>query len=161
MSGNDIIGRASCVIAGIAMMIVAALWSGAAAAQQILTVPATTIYPGDTISDGVLVDRSFTGTAAQVQSYKTKREELLGKVARRTLLAGYLIPADALREPFAVIQGQAVAIVFTSGGLSITGQGTPLKSAAIGDEVDVRNSESGIVVKGRVMPDHTVAVDGR
>ena len=161
MNGNDIIGRASSVIAGIAMMAVAALGPVTAAAQQVLTVPATTIYPGDAISDGALVDRQFTGTAAQIQSYKTKREDLLGKVARRTLLAGYLIPADALREPFAVIQGQTVPIVFSSGGLSITSQGAPLQSGAVGDVVSVRNIETGIIVTGRVMPDRTIAVDGR
>lgn len=161
MTGNDIIGRASSVLAGIAMIAVAVLGPIAAVAQQVLTVPAMTIYPGDTISDGALVDRQFSGTAAQIESYKTRREDLLGKVARRTLLVGQLIPADGVREPFVVIQGQIVPIVFSSEGLSITGQGAPLRSAAVGDVVSVRNVETGIIVPGRVMPDRTIAVDGR
>lgn len=154
---GTMIGR----IVAVAISASVATGTVAAVAQEPVAVPGITIYPGDTIADAALVDRHVRISDAQLEAYKTRRADLAGRIARRTLLAGQLVPVDAIREPFAVKQGQVVPITYTSGALSIVGLGSPLKSGAIGDVVGVRNVETGIVVTGRIMPDGTIAVDGR
>jgi flagella basal body P-ring formation protein FlgA len=134
-----------------------------ALAQEIrsVPVPSQTIYPGDTITEGTLMDRDFRIVSRPPLPFHDDRETLIGKIARRTLLAGQLIPNDAVRAPFVVTQGQAVWMVYEREGLSITGQGISLQSAAVDEIISVRNPDTGIVVRGRVMADRTVAVDGR
>lgn len=161
MARRSPIGRVTGRIVAVALMACAVTSTIAARAQEPIVVPAVTIYPGDTIADGALVDRHVRISEAQMEAYRTRRADLAGKIARRTLLAGQLVPADAVREPFAVTQGQVVPITYTSGALSIVGLGSPLKSGAIGDVVSVRNVETGIIVTGRIMADGTIAVDGR
>jgi flagella basal body P-ring formation protein FlgA len=146
----------------VAVMMSCVMAGAAAASDPILvTVPSVTIYPGDTISEGALVDRQVRITGGRLEGYKLNRTDLTGRIARRTLIAGHLVPADAIREPFAVNQGQVVRLVFVSGPLTITGLGTLLQAGSVGSIVKVRNDESGIEVTGRVMADGTVAVDGR
>jgi flagella basal body P-ring formation protein FlgA len=124
-------------------------------------VPRTTIYPGDTIVEGALMDRDFRVVSRPPLPFHAERETIIGKIARRTLIAGQLIALDAIRAPFAVTQGQAVQMVYERDGLSITGQGVAMQSAAIDEIVSVRNPDTGIIIKGRVMPNHSVAVDDR
>lgn len=134
-----------------------------AAAEEIRSVPVprATVYPGDTITEGVLMDRDFRIVSRPPLPFHAERDTLIGKIARRTLLAGQLIAIDAVRAPFVVTQGQAVWMVYERDGLSITGQGVSMQSAAVDEIISVRNPETGITVKGRVMADRTVAVDGR
>lgn len=161
MARGILIGMVAGRIVALALLACAATGTVAAWAQEPVAVPGITIYPGDTIADAALVDRHVRISEAQMEAYKTRRADLAGKIARRTLLAGQLVPADAVREPFAVTQGQVVPITYTSGALSIVGLGSSLKSGSIGDVVSVRNVETGIIVSGRIMPDGTIAVDGR
>jgi flagellar basal body P-ring formation protein FlgA len=51
-------------------------------------------------------------------------------------------------------------MLYRSGGLTIAGTGVPLQSGGAGDTVNVRNPDTGIVVKGRVEADGTIAVEG-
>jgi flagella basal body P-ring formation protein FlgA len=98
--------------------------------------------------------QAFLARLAAVQD----RSELAGKVAKRTLLPGYPIPLNSIREPDAVTAGVPVQVVFQSGVLLITAQASPLKSAQAGEVVSVRNLESGRTISGVVQQDGTVLV---
>lgn len=84
--------------------------------------------------------------------------ELAGKVAKRTLVPGKLIPVSALRDPWAVEAGATVEAVFARGGLSISLSATALQSVAAGEPVRLRNPESGRTFSGTAQADGTVRV---
>ena len=125
-----------------------------------LPVPSITIYPGDVIGDTALIDRTFQfKPGEQIPVYK-QRDGLVGKVARRTLVAGRPIPLSAVREIDLVAQGKPVTVVFQAGGLTISGQAIALTGGHVGDLLSLRNIDSGQVIKGIVQADGTVRVSG-
>ncbi|MCT7377576.1 flagellar basal body P-ring formation chaperone FlgA [Chelativorans salis] len=134
------------------------LLSAPAASQETVVVPVRVIYPGETVSadmlDEVLLRRPQRGMATIARL----PEDLDGKVARRTLLPGRLVPISSVREPYLVEQGAAVTVVFTEGALTISLLAVPLQSGAAGDLIKLRNMDSGAVITGIVMGDGTVRV---
>jgi flagellar basal body P-ring formation protein FlgA len=131
------------------------------AAGEELPVPNVTIYPGDVIGQNLLVDKAFQFKPGEELPVFRERDNLVGKIARRTLVAGKPIPLNAVREVDLIAQGKPVVIMFKSGGLTITGQGVTLQAGKAGDFISVRNSDSGMVVKGIVQADGTVRVTGQ
>lgn len=128
-----------------------------AAAQQIqLPVPRITVYPGDVISDDILVDRAFPTSLGE--AVHGDRHTLVGMVARFTLLPGQPIGINAVRVPQVVQQGKAALVVFQAGGLVISATAVALQSGATGDVVSLRNSESGATIRGVVQADGTIRV---
>lgn len=132
----------------------------ATAASVRLPVPSITIYPGETIKDTVLVDRDFPSTAREL-AVIGDRAALVGKVARRTLLPGRLVPQNAVAEAELVIRGETTMIVFQDDGLVISTLATPLESGGAGARVRARNVDSGLVVVGIVQDDGTLRVGAR
>ncbi len=131
------------------------------AGQVMLPVPRITIYPGQVIEAGMLVERPFRSGGAEQGVATPTPDALIGKVARQTLLPGRPITQSDLREPHAITQGQSTLIVFKSGGLTITGSGIALQAGATGDPVSVRNVDSGRIIKGTVGSDGAVHVGDR
>ncbi|TKT77674.1 flagellar basal body P-ring formation protein FlgA [Aquamicrobium sp. LC103] len=129
-----------------------------ASAQETVVVTNRVVYPGETVTtetlDEVPLRRQLKNPAAVVYS----RVELEGKVARRTLLPGRLIPVNSVREAYLVEPGSPVTVMFVHGPLSISATGVPLQAGAAGDLIKVRNLDSGTVVSGTVMADGTVRV---
>lgn len=130
--------------------------SAATAAEFVLPVPRVTVYPGDVITDAMLVDHEFRGT--DVKGYATTRDMLVGKLSRQTLLPNRPIAATAVREPFAIKQGEPAVVVFISGGLVISGTAIPLQAGSAGEVISLRNTESGTTIRGKVQADGTVRV---
>jgi flagella basal body P-ring formation protein FlgA len=120
-------------------------------------VPTRTIYPGEEIGAGSVEEVDVTNPNLSGE-YARQSSEVLGMVAKRTLLPGRTIPPSALREAFAVTRGQTVRLTFSIGTMTISAQGTPLDNAAVGDIIKVRNTDSGVTVSGTVMADKTVKV---
>ena len=122
--------------------------------------PTLTIYPGDVIKDEWLEDRPFPadttgmGTGAVIDL----RRALVGKVARRTLLPGKPIPANAVGERKIITNGAMVKVVFQEGGLTIVTYAAALQAGTVGDVIPVRNLDSGLIVSGVVQPDGSVRV---
>lgn len=123
-----------------------------------LPVPRITLYPGDAIRADHLVERMFNPRLPARNSVYEARDGLIGKVARRTLLPGRPIPINAVRDPFLVVQGRIVLIVFQESGLTITGYAVALQSGGAGDVISLRNVDSGTIVKGAVQLDATVRI---
>jgi flagella basal body P-ring formation protein FlgA len=146
--------------AAIAGLLAITFAADAPAEPRMLPVPRVTLYPGDAIAAEQLAERPFAADLVNQTAVHVEREALVGKLARRTLLAGQPIPRNAVREPYLVTQGRAVQLVFKSGGLTITGVGVALQSAGGGELISVRNVDSGIIVRGTVQADGSVRVGG-
>jgi flagellar basal body P-ring formation protein FlgA len=135
------------------------LWATAATAEmRSLPVLSVTLYPGDAISGGMLVDKQFTGTAKVFSGYILDAQELEGKFARRTLVAGLPIARAAVKDRDVVFQGTPAAAVFEAGGLSIQTTLLPLESGAAGQPVRARNPDSGLTVMAVAQADGTLRV---
>ena len=130
-----------------------------AAESRGLPVPSQVIYPGDRITETALTD-STDAANASAPGAVWNRADLVGKVARRTLLPGRPIPAIAVEEPRAVSVGGPAALVYEQGGISIVTTGQALQNGYVGQVVQVRNLDSGLVVSGAVQADGSVTVNG-
>jgi flagella basal body P-ring formation protein FlgA len=127
------------------------------ASGPVAIVPNEVIYPGQDVDLSLLREVEVTNPNIR-PDYISSWDDLEGTVARRTLLPGHVIPMSAIREAYAVERGSDVTLVFSAGGLTITAPGRPLESAAIGDSIEVRNTETGVTVSGLVMADGSVRV---
>jgi flagellar basal body P-ring formation protein FlgA len=121
-------------------------------------VPRVTIYPGTVIEKGMLDERAIQPSSGHRASAVSSSDALVGKVARQTLLPGHPITTGSIREPYVVTRGNAALIMFRSGALTITANGLALQSGGAGEEVSVRNGDSGRIVKGTIGPDGAVHV---
>lgn len=128
--------------------------------EMLLPVPTATIYPNDEIGEGHIMDRAFIASTVTRGSVLEERQDVVGKVAKRTLLKGQPIPTNALREPYLVVTGKPATVVYSEGGLTIMGQATALQSGAVGDTVSLRNTESGLQIRGVVAKDGSVRIGG-
>ena len=142
------------------MAVALALAPSAAASRSptSIPVPSVTIMQGDVVADDLLIDQTVTASERVLRNYFTSREAVQGKVARRVLPAGHAIPINALREPYLFKEGERVAIVFTSGGLSIEASGVALQPGVLNSMVSVRNADTGVVVRGFVQSNGSVQV---
>ncbi len=128
---------------------------------NLLPVPAVTIYPGDSIKDSLLVDHDFSaGLIGARGNLVDSRAMIVGKIARRTLLAGAPIPRNAIMEPKVVANGAKVRIVFEEDGLKIATYGAALQSGGVGEIISVRNLDSGYTISGTVQSDGSIRVSG-
>jgi flagella basal body P-ring formation protein FlgA len=125
-----------------------------------LPVPVVTIYTGDTITDALIEERQFPTAVRVRQAVVEGRAPLIGKIARRTLIAGKPIPINAVVEPMLVTRGVPAQAVFRSGGIFITTVALPVRSGSLGDYVQMRNMDSGQMIAGVVQADGTVLVGG-
>lgn len=147
-----------CVVFGAAALVVSLPAIEAQARDVVLPVPRVTIYPGETITDAMLVDRAFRGPDYEGPAFAASREVLIGKVSRQTLLPNQPVSVGGVRDPFAVHQGQPAVVVFQSGGLVISGTAVPLQAGSIGQVISLRNTDSGSTIRGVVQADGTVRV---
>jgi len=118
-----------------------------------LPVPNVTLYPGDMLSADMLSSRRFRSSAAARTPVARNADEIVGKVARRTLLRGKPIALHALREPYLVKKGNPVRVVYSVGGLVITTYATSLKSGSLGEVIQARNIDSGKIIVGVIAQD--------
>jgi flagella basal body P-ring formation protein FlgA len=130
----------------------------AAFAQERAPAPNRVIYPGETISHGALGDVALKRGAVLGADIAAAPNELVGKVARRTLLPGRVVPLSALREAFLVKGGSPAQVRFEANGLTIVTTALPLQDGAVGDMIRVRNIESGATFTGIVLGDGTIMV---
>jgi len=121
-------------------------------------VPMKTIYPGQVISDASLSEKKFYIKKQAINLYVTDINQVLDKIAKRTLVAGKPIATSAIAEPVVVERGQSVKLVFRADGLVISCVGVSLQSGSVGDIIKLRNADSGVTVSGKVMADGHVEI---
>lgn len=130
-----------------------------AAETHTVFVPRHVIYPGDVITADALVERQVQRDDGSSAIFGENPQDLVGKVARRTLMRDQFVPRSAVHEQDIVKQGRPYKMTYNSEFLSIVGVGIPLRSGAAGETVPVRNPTSGVIIKARVEPDRTLTVD--
>ena len=123
-----------------------------------LPVPAAVLYPGDVISEEALTERAFIAHTVARGTVFEGRGEAVGKVAKRTLLPGQPIAIGAVRDPYVIVQGKAVLLVYQAAGLTITSNAMALQNGGAGDVISVRNIDSGVTLNGTVDADGSVRV---
>lgn len=144
------------------LIFVLALLTGSAftvaSEELVLPVPAVTIRPGDVITDSMLKEQRFPPNYRARYAIIEAPLAVIGKVARRTLLPGELIPANAVDDAKLVLRNVPTQIVFREKGLSITAVGAPLQSGSLGELIRLRNMDTGRIIHGVVQADGTVRV---
>lgn len=128
------------------------------AADIDLPVPASVVYPGQSVLDRGVVQTRFRVPGANLASYVVERGMLEGRVAARTLLPGRPIMMADLKSPDIVRAGVPTRIVYREPGLTISGVGTPLAAAGIGQQIRVRNVDSGVTITGIVAEDGSIEI---
>lgn len=129
-----------------------------AVAEEFGVIPTRAIYPGETITaDALKMARVRKGKPATV-TFAHEMEELVGKIAKRTLLPGRFVPLTSVRDAYLVQQGAPVQVVLIEGGLTISATAISLEPGAAGDVIKVRNADSGAVFSATVMADGTARV---
>ena len=153
--------RRRCRLAGMIAGVLA-VCAGAVAARAAgieLPVPKITIYPGDAITAELLGVKLFNQAADKLPVIRSAGEAV-GKVARRTLVAGKPIPVIFIRDAEVIKQGKPVRVVFSEGPLTISGLAVALQSGGVGDVLSLRNVDSGTVIRGTVQGDGSVRIAG-
>ena len=120
-------------------------------------VPTQIIYPGEEIDAKRLQTVEVTNKNL-AKGYAQDIGEVQGLITTRTLLPGRTIMVGSLRQPYAVKRGDKILLVYDNGGLRITAAGTPLGDGTTGELIQVRNSDTGVIISGTVMPDRSVLV---
>jgi flagellar basal body P-ring formation protein FlgA len=142
----------------LAVALAVGLVAAPALAQESAVVATRVIYPGQTITAEALDEVSLRRGRKNLGEVALAADQIEGKVARRTLLPGRLIPIASVREPYVVEAGAPVQVVLVEGALTISLSGVPLQPGAVGDFIKVRNMDSGAVFMGVVLADGTVRV---
>ena len=125
-----------------------------------LPVPTEPIFPGEVITDDKLTERQFQTTAQSVAGFAIEREQIIGKEAHRRFIAGMPIALGGLGTPLAVKRGAAALAFYREDGLSISTPVIALADGAEGDVIDARATETGAVIKVRVLAGGELAVLG-
>jgi flagella basal body P-ring formation protein FlgA len=120
-------------------------------------VPTQIIYPGEEI-DAKRLQRVEVTNKNLAQGYAHDIAQVQGLVTTRTLLPGRTIMVGALKQPSAIKRGDKILLVYDNGVLRITASGTPLAEGAVGELIQVRNTDTGVTLSGTIMPDRTVLV---
>lgn len=133
-----------------------AVHSSHASERTPIPVPKNIVYAGQAISGQLLRDRSVpTGYLSRVSVF-TRHSDVVGKVAKTTLMPGRPIPVNYVTEPDVVKVNQRALMRYEISGLKITAEVSPLNSAQVGGQVRARNLQTGIIVYGTAQKDGTI-----
>ncbi|TFV40963.1 flagellar basal body P-ring formation protein FlgA [Bradyrhizobium frederickii] len=156
------LNRMGLIVRGLAVvLLILAPVRLAVAEEKRLPVPAVAIRAGELIRDDMITERAFAPSLLGVAMFIEGRQVLVGRMARRALLPGQPIPSNAVEDPWTVARGAMVKVVVEDSGLSIVTYGSAMQSGAAGALIPVRNTDTGVIIRGIVQPDGTVkVVDG-
>lgn len=145
--------------AALAALVLAPFAAPATHAETLGTavVPTQIIYPGEEIDAKRLQTVEVTNKNL-AKGYAQDISEVQGLITTRTLLPGRTIMVGSLRQPYSVKRGDKILLVYDNGGLRITAAGTPLGDGTTGELIQVRNTDTGVILSGTVMPDRSVLV---
>ena len=142
-----------------ALLVALAAGAGSpAAAQDMVLVPTRTIYPGQVVTADALEEVPLRRQLRNPAAVERDWQAVEGKVAKRTLRPGRLIPVGSVRPAWIVEPGKPVQARFVHGALEIAISAVALQAGAAGDMVRLRNVDSGATFSGIVMADGTVRV---
>src|SRR5215470_10132073 len=147
------------IVRGVAAALLALAFTGEVVAEdKHLPVPAVSIRVGELIRDEMITERSFAPNLLGIAMFIEGRQSLVGRMARRTLLPGQPIPVNSVEDAWTVSRGATVKVIVEDRGLSIVTYGSAMQSGAAGTLIPVRNTDTGVIIRGIVQPDGTVKV---
>lgn len=123
-----------------------------------IPVPKNIIYAGQRIDIHLLKQRRVPARYLQQVSVITHANDVSGMVARTTLMPNRPIPTNYIIAPNVIQTGKPAIMVFSKGGLNITGEVMPMNSAKVGEYVRARNLSSGAIVNGIAQADGTITI---
>ena len=127
-------------------------------AQEMGVIPTRVIYPGEVIGPDALKMAKVRKDRTSRVVIARKADELIGKVAQRTLLANRFVPVSYVRDAYVIDAGKPVYAELVQDFLTISISAVTLEPGATGDVIRVRNIDSGKVFTGIVMANGTVRV---
>ncbi len=83
--------------------------------------------------------------------YFTNIEDVIGKIAKRTVFAGDILTMDQLTQPKAVRRGEQIIILANNHGMNIRMSGSAMTDGSRGQRISVRNNSSRRIVEGVVI----------
>ncbi len=126
-----------------------------------LPVPMTTIYPGELVTSDKMTSRQFRTTPISLNGIVLDSAEVIGKEARRRLVAGKPISLSSLAAPILIQKGHSAVATYQENGLSISTPATALQDGSAGDIIKVRTAETGAVMEVEVSEDGSLLVLGQ
>lgn len=87
----------------------------------------------------------------------TESRQVVGKVLRYSIAAGYVMREDMLRAPYSVKQGQSVQLSVQGSGFTLSSSGVALNNASEGESVQIRTT-AGRVVSGIAINEGVVRI---
>jgi len=133
--------------------------NGSAEARVIITgnlypmveaaVPNRRILPGEIIRNS---DLDWTRMRARNVNTKAilDASQIIGKSAKRTLVAGKTISLNSIEPPVLVKKNSLVTVTLVTPRMKITTQGKALHNGALEDVIQIRNLQSDIVIEALV-----------
>lgn len=114
-----------------------------------VVVPLRTIARGETLKPGdVTVERRPRD--AQFNDVLGEMKAAIGKVAKRTLVAGSVLRSGDVQREEVVGRGDIVTILYEARGIAISMRGRANEAGAIGDSIAITNIQSKRVLQGTV-----------
>ncbi|HUO80432.1 MAG TPA: flagellar basal body P-ring formation chaperone FlgA [Steroidobacteraceae bacterium] len=107
------------------------------------------------IEDLAVVPRDLASVPA---GYFRRAEDVVGRIAQRTIGSGEVLLPATVRPPPLVHRGQSVTVLAHAGGMSVRTAGVVLADAGLAERVQVRNAASGRLIEGVVRSSDTVEV---
>ena len=111
----------------------------------------TTIYAKDVIFRMEKLNNIHANTI-------TEKEDVIGMQTTHHIRANKTFTQKDLRQPILVKTKQKVTMRLKSNHMIISTQGIALESGVKGDIIDIRNSNSGIIVSGTIISAETVEI---
>lgn len=105
--------------------------------------------------DVAVVPRELAGVPA---GYFRRPEEVIGRIAQRTIGSGEVLLPTTVRPPPLVRRGQSVTVIAHAGGMSVRTAGLVQADAGLAERVQVRNTATGRTIEGVVRSSDTVEV---
>jgi flagella basal body P-ring formation protein FlgA len=106
-------------------------------------------------TDLVRVRRNVDRTTAD---YVTEPQELVGKIATRTINPKEVIQERTVTIPPLVNTGDRLTIIYETSLLRLTAPGISMSKGRMGEKIRVRNADSKLVVYATVQDENTVQV---
>ncbi|MGK5095210.1 flagellar basal body P-ring formation chaperone FlgA [Deltaproteobacteria bacterium TL4] len=92
-------------------------------------------------------------------TYIDDKNEVIGKMAKRTISPQEVMKENIMATPFLVETGERLLIVYETKSLRLTAEGIALSKGHMGDRIPVRNLESKTVVYANVKARNQVQVN--
>jgi flagella basal body P-ring formation protein FlgA len=129
-----------------------AVWARVEVTVKVTVVVAGKDLPADApIDGGSLRVETMTGTLPREKS-ATRIEDVRGRMPKRALKAGSVIPIAVLAEAPAVRKGDPVTVEVQSGSARLRFQAIADSAARDGDMVELRNPANGKTFRARLGP---------